>query len=1258
MQHYLPPFIGGKFEQGVTSGDLQAVVMFIDVVNSTKITQSLMVNGKEGAEVLNEVFKSTFGPSFETVYKQDGFVVSFAGDSFVAVYPFKTNCIRALQAAVDILDHFKKRRLQKTKFGDFDFPVKIGMSFGNVEWGIIGPKNRKTYFFSGEAIDASVRANKKSDRMQIVIDQRLKAAAEDYIICTPLTEDCYALEKVHSCKIKPKQKELPVINEETTKTFIPESILNYNHKGNFRDIACVFISFIKPETFTDLDALVSKIITETANYGGYFEGLDFSDKGATCLILFGAPVSYENNIQRAISFIDVLRTEFQSGIRAAVTYGTVFSGLKGTKKGLFYGIVGEIVNLAARLIMLTDWGEVYIDSAAANDVKGIYNLSPKRKLDVRGFKRKIIVQNMLDRKRTPFDLPFKNDFIGRRSELETLTGYLSTLKNQKKGLLAYIYGAAGIGKSRLIHETIKRTDCRVFILHADRILKKDLNPFVNFFSGFFNQIESDSVSIRRKNFDRRFNKLANSVKNSQIPQNNQSELIKNLNRNKSIIGSILGITWHESVFDKLEPEQRSSVVKTAIAEFFFIYSLLEPLILAIEDIQWIDDESQEVFAIIIRQIVKYPILVLAASRYSDDGSKPRLKGDEALKYSEISLKDLSNAKTGQMVENILNYPVVKELGDYISSRTEGNPFYIEQFCYYLQENNLLALQNDFYQLKSESIEIPSTINSILIARIDRLADELREIVQIAAVLGNEFNIRILKTLTDYLKFENMLECEKLKHADIMPVIDTGKTEKIWSSLSELRYIFTHILLRDAAYDMQLKTRLKAIHKFAGDSIVKIFPDYQMFYTDVAYHYENAEEWTLAKAYYSKAGIYLDNEVKYNEALRNFKKGLEISLQLNPDSTEENAVLYSSVGQLYLDTGDLKQSLFHFEKSHEMNTQLFGENDAHFAVSLKNLGSVYLKMIQPDKSLEYFEKALKITEDVLGSDNEEYIKLLTLIGMNYSKLYNERKALDYHNKALQKSIDLMGAEHERTANIYGNISMSCFYSGELDQAVSTAENSTSIYRKLYGETYPIMAMNYNSLSAVYYAKKDFRKALEYMEKTIEVRSEFFGEIHPDNGSVFANMASLQLKLRKLDVALEYQKRALMIRKTIFGEKHPQVAHSLNGLATIYGSMNNLKEAEKYLKMSYDINKDIHGEEHPGTATVMKLLAFHYGRQKKYKKCQEIFERALGIFDKFLGEKNPHSMYILQNLEELFDRTDKPDMAQKCRERLNQSGNRGT
>ena len=506
MKNLIPHLIHNKYQEGVYEGDFNAITLFIDISGFTPMTEKLMHYGKEGAEVLSAILDNVFKPVIDAIYNRGGFVSGFAGDACTVIFIDIDNPISALFSAVAINKLFKKQGLQKTRFGDFDLSVKLGLSFGKVHWGIVGSKRHKTYFFRDEAIDGCAYAEHQCDKMDIVLDKKLVDLLDIKDIDIEKLDDTYF--KLLSIKKQEKKIETVSISEiekEIAGKFLPKSVLNYKYKGEFRDVVSVFISFVEPDSFEKLNKFISNILNKVKKFGGYFNSLDFGDKGSNMLIIFGAPISYEDSIKRSINFIQWLKDKFKDKIRVGITFGTVYAGLVGSEKRCAYTCLGDVINLSARFMMKANWGSVWISEEIMQKIETEYETKDLETKEFKGKAEPIQVFSLLEPKKKIESLFFEGETVGRQAEFEKFKEYCKPILNKtgkRFGGVVYIYGEAGIGKSRLLYDIAEelKSYVKTFILQTDGILKKGLNPFTYFFNNYFEQYEI-AIEKRKAKFD-------------------------------------------------------------------------------------------------------------------------------------------------------------------------------------------------------------------------------------------------------------------------------------------------------------------------------------------------------------------------------------------------------------------------------------------------------------------------------------------------------------------------------------------------------------------------------------------------------------------------------------------------------------------------------------------------------------------------------------------------------------------------------------
>lgn len=1248
MNGLIPSLISNKFHQNCYHGKLRATSMFIDISGFSSMTQKLMKNGKEGAEVLADVINRIFSPAIRTIYEHGGFVASFAGDAFTSVFPsdaVSASC--ALASADRIRKLFHDERVQETKFGSFIISVRINLSHGTVAWGIIPHENQNVFHFGGQAIEKCTKNYDNTANGEVIFDHEILSQIPDSsdVIYDQISDRSYLLRSVASVEVE-LVSHIPASADQ--EDFVPLEVLRLNRRGEFRDIVSCYIAFKENR---DANRAINRIISLAHGFGGYFNKVDLRNSGGVMLVLFGAPVNPGNLYNRALDFAIAVSQLPELSVRIGLAWGTVFAGFVGSELRSEYTALGSVVNLSARFAQSEESDFIYVNESIYRQCKHQYDIWKLEPRTFKGFESKIPIYELAGKGKETELSSFGESMIGRDRELMELSEILQPLKSGSFGGVAYVYGNPGIGKSRLVHELTKRQRIRTFLLQTDSILRKPLNPFTYFFRNYFNQDEELPLDERRESFSTAYQKLISRMV-SVCGVNTGLEIIEELNRVKTVIGSVIGLTWEDSLLDTIDSRDRAVLTRLAVSEFFKAFSLIEPVIILVEDIQWMDEESRGVFEIMTRQVEKYPFIILATGRYNDDGSKPRLRLDDEVPCHEIELNDLSDDCTKLLIEDRIGGCAEDELASYIQARTQGNPFYTEQFCLYLKENGIISSPDGEYRLAGKPVDMPKDIKMILIARIDRLSEKLKEMVQIASVLGREFEVQVLSALVTFLHDVSSSAAAASLDGETLDIVSRIENEGIWSALTELKYIFNHSLLRDAAYDMQLRTRLRQLHRLAGDVIVRLHPDDMSFYADSAHHFQMAEVWDKAREYCTKAGNYFYDSLKYDESLSYRQKALSICLESLGEMHLDTARSYSELGVVSSDKGDFDAALIYHRKALAIRRELLGEKHPETAVSYTDLGEIFSEMGEYDNALANHEKAISIRREILGEIHPDTATSYNDIGAVYLDKNQLERALDHYQRALEIERETLSENHTSTACSYNNIGHVYSVKGDHDKALTYYEKALAIQKKILSEKHPHTATLYNNIASLYWKKKDYDTALEYSKKAHAMQKELLGEKHPSTARSYNNIGAIQSRMGNYGIALAYYEKALAIRLELLGERHRDTVNSYNNIGLSLRANGENAKALQYSEKALRVGRELYGNTHPNTAVFMGTVALIDTSLERYDEAEELYMQALEIFEDTLGEKHPNTVHTLKNMLNMFEMRGDSAKAEEIRSRLEQ------
>ena len=1080
MRNLLPPFIQRQFHQNQFSGEIEAASLFVDISGFTSMTDALMKHGREGTEVLSDILQYLFTPTVQAIYEHGGFVTTYAGDAFTALFVSSnggaTAAKRALKVALKTRQFFTKNNQYQSQLGTFKFGAKVGLGFGKVDWGIVGTETAKSYYFRGPAIDHCAQAEHYAEKGEVWAGKDFLALVENLLL-TPIRRGISfsKIEEVKDFNVSRMPVEESSFSTAEMVIFSGEKEF-YFPEGEFREVVVIFISF---ENVPDLDQFMQMIFKLQQRYGGSHPALDFGDKGGKVLLFFGAPTAYENKDARALEFISALRQEIQlpARLRAGISKGILYTGFYGADDQQAFSCLGSTTNQAARFMVKAQWAQVLTDESIAQNArfefnhlgdfnyKGRFQRIPTYELENKATRKRRSIYTQTSHR--SFKDRQGDFFVGREEELNTLDMLLTPLQKGKFGGVVYVDGEAGLGKSHLIHALKRRIFAdngqaeqdrayyKWFYMPCDEILKKSLNPIIYFLQEYFYQNSEETIETRKAKFEDRFNNL--------FQKTNNENLKRELRRTRSVFGGLVNLYWPGSLFSQLDAKGRYENALRAVKTLIKIEAMQQPVIIELEDGHWIDDDTTQFLRILTRNVENYPFIIIAACRYHDDGSQVDF-GLENIPAERIQLRKISKNAARYMVALLADKkrgvrPVPDETVDFIYQRSDGNPFFIEQITLYLQEHGFFN-EKLYLNVEEVAVQVPSSINEVLLARIDRLATELKEIVKTASVLGQEFAIAILSTM--------LLKTSGVGQEDISYYLNAGEKEVIWESLSEIRYIFKHALIREAVYEMQLKKQLRTLHRLAAESIEELYQsDLRPYYFNLAEHYEKAQVANKAKTYFKKAAEVAQKNYQNQDLLRIYDHLLTYSLSVEEklEILERRGYTLQLIGNWQQATAEYRQLLAHAEREEALpwivkaanhlanilalqgNTKealalsqksreicLQTKNKNELLGALKGLGMVHGMLGQREKSRQHFEEMLAIAQKV-----NDRIAIVSAVFQLREYLLKEGKLLDIFSKYLKI------AEEKKDFREVGRL---LFYMGDINLLQHNYPEAEKYNRRMY------------------------------------------------------------------------------------------------------------------------------------------------------------------------------------------------------------------
>lgn len=1107
LYNLIPHFIDEQFAAASRSGSLDAVTLFMDMSGFTAMTQAFMERGRDGAETLSAILNHVFTPVVQAVYEQKGFITGFAGDAFTALFPIDEP-LRACAAALNIHTLIQQKQHESILFGDFTIAVRMGLSAGPVTWGIVGPESQRAYFFRGRAIDDCTTAEEMAQPGDIILDERIQALLRpQQSHLSPLPE-APRLARLQNIPFHPAPISLVPTPLHHQAHFFPHLPLQTLSQGEFREAAIVFISFNADLPLVQLDQFASQIIALAGPLGGHFNELDFGDKGGLALLYFGAPVTHERDKERALNFLLALQENLAQqpivGLRwrASVSFGLVYAGMIGAPRRGKYTCLGSTVNLAARQVDAAAWGHIVVSEMVAQQPE--FRFARLGTFSYKGFAEPIPTYRLLGI-HSLADKFFARPMVGRDAELEQLQTFAAPLAVGRWAGVALLYGEPGIGKSRLTYALRQALGEQVswFVAQADPILPQAFGPFVYWLRRYFGQMPEAAAEVNRATFEMLLQELL-----AHLPEDKDAAALHSeLTRTQSCLGALLGHHWPGSLYESLDAQGRYHNSFQAIKTLLLAESCLRPVVLALEDAHRMDEASHELLTFLTRQVDAYPLLLVVTSRYHDDGSRPRYVVAPDTPVLEMALEALPAAALSHLAVSLLHHPITPALQTTLLEKSQANPFFAEQLLHYFRENNLLTLTPQGWALSAAAFAIPSSINAILIARIDRLTAHVKEVVKVAAVLGREFEVRILS---------------QVLRADVLPDVKAAEQEQIWAALSELRYIFRHTLLRDAAYEMQLRTRLRELHRLAAAAYEQLHAaDLTTYYPELAYHYGQAHLPEQERQYALKAAEQAAAQYANQEAIHYFSRVLELT---PPDDGITMHTLLMQRVQLYDRVGDREgqwQDISHLLALTQSGTD---ETSVRHQVEARLLELAYIRLTKnyaaaAERLTSLVDRlALADMPDLAGRTYTEWGEILLRQGQHAAAKEKYQYALFLARQAQNPRLEafcLNGLGNALTVSLAHHQAQECL------------EEALRIRREL-GDRQEISVTLLN-LGSVYSELGESDRAMACYEECLQLK-KLTGELL-GQAAVYNNLGNLHVRHGNLVQGQQYFEQALHLAREV-------------------------------------------------------------------------------------------------------------------------------
>jgi class 3 adenylate cyclase/tetratricopeptide (TPR) repeat protein len=690
-----------------------------------------------------------------------------------------------------------------------------------------------------------------------------------------------------------------------------------------------------------------------------FEGTINQYTGDGVMALFGAPIAHEDGPRRAVHAALAVQQglrelseeiERQRGfalqMRIGLNTGLVVVGKIGDDLRMDYTAVGDTTNVAARMQQLARPGSVVVSEATHKLIEGFFETLDLGEQQVKGHTPMRAFEVLRTRgRRARLDVAVERGLtplVGRERELATLLDLFHAAKSGH-GQVALMVGEAGIGKSRLLLElrrALEQAKEEVTWLEGRCISFGQSIPFLPL-------IDQLRENFRIEEFDGEPEIIAK--------VEHGMRRLGGLEEHLPYIRYFLSVDPGDPAITVMDPSVRRKQVFDALRALTLRGASLRPTVLVYEDLHWIDTSTEEYLGSFVDSVAGLPLMLILTYRV---GYNPPFRSRSF--FTTLNLHSLSEAETLTMAGRVLGtdqFP--PELTTALMEKAEGVPLFVEEVTKTLLDLGVLRREDSGYRMVKgiAEVNVPDTIQGIIMARLDRLGEDGKRTVQLASVIGRQFLVRLLERIAGLSgKLEGLLR--ELKALEI--IYEQGL-------LPEPAYIFKHAVIQDVAYNSLLFQRRKALHKAVAEAIEELYADrLPEHYEELAHHYEKGEAWEKATAYLVKAGQKAQQAYANREALDYYNRALAVCGRLNKAVAPATLItIHSGQGAVLSILSEFLPSVEAYQRMVEVARQQ--RDRAKEAEALFRIGDSFFFAHEFKKALEYAERAKTLASEI-GAKN--------------------------------------------------------------------------------------------------------------------------------------------------------------------------------------------------------------------------------------------------------------------------------------------------
>jgi len=874
---------------------LEAVALFADMAGFTPLAEALGARGSVGTEELTRILNGRFTPLIEEIENWGGVVGKFAGDAMTVLFHGAEMERRALACAAALRAVMLRLVEAETPAGRFTIQMKLGLAAGTVLQMVAGSAARAEFVFAGRPLDDAAQAEHRARPGEIVLHPSLRERLPaDELAGEALAAGYLRFDALRTAAAPAPHPPLPPPTDEARavaalRAFLPAEIHARLAAGQaafvneHRRVTILFLSFAGIDyaaagAIAALGRYVEQLFQVVGRFGGHVRQVQMGDKGSLVLVLFGAPVAHENDEERALLCALALQElAGQMGEitaqRIGVNSGLVFAGNVGSARRQEYTVIGDAVNLAARLMQAAAPGQVLVGESSQEAAAERFTWRALPPLVVKGKAEPVAVHELAGRRADrPLRLQeprYALPMVGRRADLELLEGLLARVRASGRGHVAGLSAEAGMGKSRLTAEVIGRALALGFagyggyaVSHGTQTPYMAWRPLLR---GLLEMEEGRPLD-------------------EQLPAATRvlAAVRPDLPPRLPLLGDALGLPIADNELTAaFDAGLRRESLQALVVDLVRQRAAETPLLLVLEDAHWLDDLSRELARALAAAIADRPVFFLTVYRPAEVAAGTALWARPPAAFTELELAPFAPAETADLIRlKLAGRALPPHMVEQIEARSQGNPFFVDEFVTMLLERGIDL--DDPAALAD--VEVPLSLQTLVISRLDELSESEKTTIRVASVIGRLFRARWLLAI-----YPGEIRAELLnRDLDRLSALGLAPLDK---PAPELEYLFKHAITQEVAYESLSFATRRMLHERMAAYIEETYAGkLEEWYGILAYHFGRAERPAQEFTYTRQAGEQAARQSAHRQAVEFYGRALALRAQHGLGTAAEEADL--------------------------------------------------------------------------------------------------------------------------------------------------------------------------------------------------------------------------------------------------------------------------------------------------------------------------------------------------------------------------------